>query len=377
MPLPSRSNRRSDEIRRRRVLDSHVARQATQKKGSGSLLGKAVSRPEPRRKTSGTPTPPPVMARGFSAARTRPIGRSSRGGRRVHRLTLGSQGAEMSLPSMPRFGFTWRFASLILLAFVGAALYYLWTSPDFQVEAAQISGLRRLTRGDVNKELALRNEPVFMLDAEELETELLEAFPEFSSAEVVIDLPNTLLITVTERVPVLVWRQDDATILVDNDGMTFQARDHVALSGLPVVEAAGDPPAVPDPNEMTTLEKKLAEANGEELPDEVDDFESTDDLMQQIKPTRLFTKERIDAILEFSDYLPQGAALIYHPVHGFGWQDSRGWAVVFGDLSDLAIKLNEYQAVLEKIKASGGTPELISVEFVHAPYYRLKEQGDE
>jgi hypothetical protein len=376
MTLPTRSDRRSDEIRRRRMLDSHAARHTTKKKG-GSLLGKTVTRPEPRRKTAGTATPPPVMARGFNAAKTRPLGRSAKSGRRVHRLTLGSQGAEMSLPSMPRFGFSWRLASLILLAFVGAALYYLWTAPDFQVEAAQISGLRRLTRGDVNKELALRNEPVFMLDAEDLEAELLDAFPEFSSAEVMIDLPNTLLITVTERVPVLVWRQDGTNILVDNEGMTFQARDNVALSGLPVVEAFADPPAVPDLNEMTTLEKKIAESKGEELPEEEEIFDSTDDLMQQIKPTRLFEEETLDALLEFSGYLPQGAVMLYHPIHGYGWSDSRGWSVVFGDLSDLAVKLNEYQVILEKIKASGGTPELISVEFVHAPYYRLKEQGDE
>jgi hypothetical protein len=319
------------------------------------------------------------MARGFSTAKTRPLGNSARNGRRVHRLTLGAQGAEMSLPAMPRVGFSWRVASLILLACMGAALYYLWTAPDFQVQAAEINGLRRLTRGDVNKELALRDRPVFTLDAQALEDELLKAFPEFSSAQVEIDLPNTLLITVTERAPVLVWHQDGKTILVDDDGMTFQARDSVALDGLPVIEASGKPPSVADLTKMTTLERKIAEANGEKVPDEILVDDSTDSLMQQIKPTRLFEKKTVDALLEFAGYLPQGAALLYDPVHGFGWYDSRGWAVVFGDLTDLSVKMSEYQAMIEKIKASGGTPELISVEFVHAPYYRLKDQpqGDE
>ena len=53
------------------------------------------------------------------------------------------------------------------------------------------------------------------------------------------------MITVTERVPVLIWQQDGRSILVDAEGMTFQARDEAAWERLPVIEAAGDPPPVP------------------------------------------------------------------------------------------------------------------------------------
>lgn len=368
MPLPTRSNKRTDEIRRRRMMQSHATQSSTRKSG-GSLLGKVTGQTEPRRRAAVTRTPPPVMAREVSGRTTRPQGRGAKNGRRVHRLALGTTGAEMRLPSAPRISFSWRFASVVLLAVLGAALYFLWTSPEFQVQAAEINGLQRLTRGDVNRELALRNQPVFTLDSDLLEEKLLASFPEFSEAEVAIDLPNTVVITVTERVPVLIWNQDGRTILVDGDGKTFQARDQVALGSLPVVESAGDPP--PMPGGTNSLEE-------EELsPEEIAAKEYTEDVIQEFKPTTLFAPGTVEAILQLSTQLPQGAVMIYEPSHGFGWQDGRGWPVFFGDLSNLDIKLNAYRAIIEKLKTTGGMPELISVEFIHAPYYRLQEQASE
>jgi hypothetical protein len=273
----------------------------------------------------------------------------------------------MRLPAAPRVGLSWRYVSLLMIAAIGVLLYVLWTSPNFQVQAAEINGLQRLTRGDVNRELALRDQPVFTLDAENLEDRLLEAFPEFSAAEVAIDFPNTVAITVTERVPVLVWHQDGRTILVDGEGKTFQARDQVALDFLPVVEAAGDPP--PAFSGTTSLE-------AEELtPEQMAAKEMSEDVIQEFQPTTLFEPGAIQGILQLSTQAPQGAVLIYHPAYGFGWQDGRGWPVYFGDLSHLDVKLNTYHAIIEKIKTTGGMPEMISVQFVHAPYFRLQQQA--
>lgn len=374
MSIPSRPARRSDEIRRRRMLQSHLGKQSTAKHGAGNkgasgLLGQVAKRAEPRRRPAVAHTPPPVMARGFSTANARKL-RSSQNGRRLHRVALGTQGAEMSLPSMPRIGFGWRAASFCLMAFLGAALYYMWTAPRFQVDAAEISGLKRITRGDVNRELALRNQPIFSLDETDLQTRLLKSFPEFSSAQVTIDLPNTVWITVTERIPVLVWHQGSRTILLDEQGMTFQSRDQISLAGLPVVEAAADPPPVP--GGPTSLEK----------PATVDQIQAQIDarsVLQEFEPTQLLTKETLDGILKLDGYLPQGATLVYNPVHGFGWQDIRGWPVFFGDLSNLELKYAAYQAIVAQIGADGGKPELISVEFVRAPYFKLakQDQGSE
>lgn len=369
MSWPGQPGRRSDDIRRRRALQSHSLKSSSQTaKSAGKFGGLIGGTREARRRTSSVHAPPPVMARRFAAAASRPAGAKMRGGRRKHRLSLGASGAEMSLPAMPHIGFGWRLASFVILAGLLAAIYYLWTAPDFQVEAAQISGLKSLTRGDVNRELALQSQPIFMLDEGDLQARLLESFPEFSSAEVMIELPNTLLITVTERTPVMIWRQDERSILVDADGKTFQAREQAALGSLPVIDAAGDPPPVPEAapslDETESPEKVLVE-------------EIQRDVVQEFMPTQMFEPQTVMAILALAKEGPKNVTLVYEPDHGFGWLDPRGWPVYLGDLSDLEIKMAEYRAILKQIKAAGGTPELISVEFVHAPYFRLKEQGAE
>jgi hypothetical protein len=197
-----------------------------------------------------------------------------------------------------------------------------------------------------------------------LQADLLDAFPEFSSAEVMVELPNTLVITVTERVPVLVWLQDSRSILVDELGMTFQARDDAALSALPVVKASGPPPPVPGETQVDSADVTVEDIKAAAL---------SRDVVKEFRPTVMFLPQTVTAIINLAAALPEGAELIYDPTHGFGWQDRRGWPVYFGDLANLEVKFNAYRAILEEIKSSGGTPALISVEFIRAPYYRLNE----
>lgn len=364
MSAASQSARRSDEIRRRRMAGAHAAAKPAARSSSG-LFSKLIRRPDARRRVVSGPAMPPVVVRRDPAiGASGSVSPRKRSSRRLYNVSLGSQGAEMRLPSLPRLGFSWRAISFILLAGMAAVLYYLWTAPEFQVSAAKISGLQRVTKADVNRALALRGAPVFTLDAEQIEQELLKDFSEFSAVEAVIELPNTLLITVTERTPVMVWQQNDRSILVDDQGKTLPARDTTVLDALPVIKAAGDPP--PLPGEVSLLEETpLPTAN---LAEEI-----SKDVVQEFIPTALFQPETVEAILKLAAQAPQGAQLIYEPAHGFGWQDARGWVVYFGDLSELDVKLNEYRAILEHIKASGGKPALVSVEFVHAPYFRLEE----
>jgi hypothetical protein len=312
------------------------------------------------------------MARGFtthSAPAARVRGNKTR---RLYNISLNAQGAEMRLPALPRLGLSWRLASLILLAFLGGILYYFWTAPEFQVSEANINGLQHITRGDVNKALALSGVPVFTLDAGEIQSALIESFPEFSQVSVQTDLPNTLVITVTERVPVLIWRQDGAAKLVDLEGMTFPPRDEAALSAYPVIEASGDPPVLPGSEEILStddgtpvaLDKILTESLVLGLP-----------LKGEVTP--FLSPEIVAALLKVVDEAPNGAQVIYEPVKGFGWLDRRGWKVFLGDISqgDMAqidAKLQVYRGILEQVRAAGDKPAIISVEYLHVPYYTLE-----
>ena len=365
----SGSQRRTDEIRRRRTSQSHTTRHKEGRQGPPSLLNGISGRSTTRRRTPSLDAAPPVMARG-SAAHTGPSsGKRANKSRRLYNVSLNAPGAEMRLPALPRFGLSWRLASFILLAFIVGVLYYLWTAPTFQVSEAQVSGLQRLTRSDVNRALALDSQPVFTLDTGEIQGQLLTVFPEFSQVATQIELPNTLVITVTERVPVLIWRQDGASRLVDSEGMTFPARDEAALSAYPIIEAAADPPdllGAGDPSAEATLalQKIITDSLALGLPVEGE-------------ATPFLAPDTVTALLQIVEQAPSGAQVIYEPEHGFGWLDRRGWKVFLGQISSgdpnqIATKLQVYRAIMDEVKGAGQKPAMISVEFVHVPYYQLE-----
>jgi len=234
----------------------------------------------------------------------------------------------------------------------------------YQVDVAEVEGLQRLTSGDVNSALSLTGQPVFALDAAQIQQELLDEFPEFSAVSAQVALPSTVMITVTERLPVLVWLQDGRSNLVDEEGVTFPLRDGSAQGQYVVVEASGSPPAIttqdlaPSSSITDISDTLLAQLPvGVPVPSEA-------------KP--LLSPEMVSAVLLIAQKAPQESVLIYDPVHGLGWKDRRGWQVYLGDTRDMETKLLIYRAILEQVKSPGERPTLISVEFVHAPYYRME-----
>jgi hypothetical protein len=354
MPLTDQSSRRSDEIRRRRQQQSHAVQHTT----------------ATRKRRLVTPAPPPVMARAPLSGAAQPLHRDARRsqkrGRRLYNVSLNpAQGAEMSLPALPHISLNWRVASCALVLLLGFALYQLWTSPGYRVDAAQVTGLQRVTSNDVNTILGVTGKPIFVLDANRLQSDLLVAFPEFNTAQVQVEIPNTVLITVTERVPVMAWFQEGKSYLVDKDGMTFPLRHEGATGALPQVEAAGAPPGVvlPDKPGPSLQEMTISKITGVPLPG----------VPAPTQAVPLLSPEMVQSILLISDQAPAGAKLIYDPLHGLGWKDRRGWDVFLGDEQDIAVKLSVYRSILDHLKGTENRPVIISVEYVHAPYYRLEE----
>jgi hypothetical protein len=83
--------------------------------------------------------------------------------------------------------------------------------------------------------------------------------------------------------------------------------------------------------------------------------------------------EVLESALQMNSLLPQGATLLYDSVSGMGWRDPGGWEVYFGnDLSNIQMKLVMYQVILGRLQELGISPEMISVEHVDAPYYRME-----
>jgi cell division protein FtsQ len=294
---------------------------------------------------------------GYTEFPSRPIRRS--GAKRRFDIALPIVGAEMRLPSLPRVRVGWRVLSLALTIFFGALLYQYWNSPGYKVQAVEVEGLQRLSSTEVNAVLNLANEPIFAVDVAAAQASLEKAFPEFSDIQVAISLPNQVTVSLTERTPVMVWQQDGRTLLVDQDGVAFPLRGESLPAELPVVQAQNTAqaamPMVLSPEAYTSLEAVQAAQ-----------------LAQQAVASSLLSDQIVSAVLALAQNAPANTTMAYDNQRGLGWQDERGWKVYFGDAQDIEMKLNVYNAMVAQLGAQEIQPSLISVEFVHAPYFRVE-----
>ena len=287
---------------------------------------------------------PPVMVRGGVIGTPLPVRKPSKGrAKRRFDVTLNMPGAEMRLPSLPQISVDLRLFSGVLVAALGFLLYQLWNSPSFRVEDATIIGLQRLNSRDVNTVLNVEGESIFAIDPQALEKSALEAFPEFASVKVEVGLPRSLEVTVEERLPILTWHQEGHTVLVDANGVAFPQRELGGAAPSVVVEASSSPPVI---QQAGTLE---------------------------ISASQFMPVAMVSAILSMSAQAPKDTPLVYDAKHGLGWKDTRGWDVYFGDVKDIDMKLRVYNAMLNKFKKDDIKPVLVSLEYVHAPYYRLEK----
>ena len=339
--------RRSEEIRRRRTQSAHDPKRIPDHR---------------KRKVVHQQAPPPVLVRTPVYGPAFQGNRSAKNSRIRYDVCLDEQGAEIRLPALPQVRFGWRFASVTVFAFLIFILYQFWNSPTYRVEVADVVGLKLLNSSEINEVLDLPGRQVFSLDTEEIQQDLLDSFGELRAVNVEIDLPNTVVISITERVPILIWRQEDHSLLVDAEGLAYPMRETTTPGGYPVIEAVGDPP-------LLMYNKPISntiDIHAEESLTESYILEGS-----EIKPSPLLSPEMVRAYLRLTKEIPQGARLVYDPKHGIGWIDRREWKVYVGDEMDIDAKLSIYRMMLEHIKAADEQPTLISVEFIHAPYFRL------
>jgi hypothetical protein len=280
-------------------------------------------------------------------------------------------GAEVQFPAIPQLRLSWRLVSLGLTILVGAALYLYSNTPMYTVKGAEISGLQRLTPLEVNTVLGIAGQPIFMVNASSIQQTLETEFPEFSAIETRVSLPASVTISVTERIPVAVWRQDNRTLFVAADGIAFPSRSQEVDPTLPVIEASTNPPA---PAAVPTVDNILDElyGTGEEVSIELTPTKGAEEVVDRnfMKP------EMVANLLTIAEHAPKGVPIVFNAEHGLGWTDPGGWQVYFGALKDIENKLRVYDALLAHLDQEDTLPKLISVEYVHAPYYQLEQKRD-
>lgn len=274
---------------------------------------------------------------------TKPIRKPARNARRRFQIAIPHlprvHAPALHLPR-PRMG--WRLFSLLLTALVGSFLYLAFTRPELRVTQAQLNGSRIVSQEEINAALGISGQPIFLLDPSELETRLRLHFPEFTSIQVSVALPNLVSVHVTERQPLIRWEQGGGYTWIAEDGVAFRPRGE--MDGLISVLALSAPPA---------QEGSAADP---------------------LSPPPFISAEMVRALKGLAAHIPPGVQILYERGSGFGWNDPRGWRVYFGtSASDVELKMRVYESIVGSLTQKGIHPALINVMYPSAPYYRMSE----
>ncbi|MEA4908862.1 MAG: FtsQ-type POTRA domain-containing protein [Chloroflexi bacterium] len=304
---------------------------------------------------------PTILVRGNVG--TPVIQRAQSHPRRQYTIPLGSPGAEMLLPAVPNVRVGWRLFSGFMTVALGIVMYFFYNMPFFQISAPEITGLERVNAGDIEQVIDVNHTWVVLADPQAIQASLETAFPELTDIQVKVGLPASLAISVKERQPVLAWQYQDETVWIDAEGVIFPPRgEGVALL---TVQSSTPPPLQP------VIEEETAGEPGQsgETVESADSAEpATNDWKQGLVDLSL-----INAAIKLNEKLPSNNILVYNEQDGFGWNDSRGWNVYIGaTLDDLDVKLAMYATIVDQLTQQGLQPKMISVEFMHAPFYRME-----
>jgi len=278
--------------------------------------------------------------------------------RQRYDVALNIPGAEVRLPSVPALRFGWRVASSLLVVLMALSLYMLLYTPAFQVDVLEVEGLQRLTLDDINSALDISGEAIVKVDPGSLQAELQTAFPELSSVKVKISLPARVKVEVVERAPIISWVEKSSNgnteeKWIDQEGIAFSPRGEAG--NLIRVEADGT-----FGMDGLTQDTTMNSSDGSKQ-------------AQAAATIPMLSAELISTLQAMGTSVPEGTPILFSAEHGFGWNDPGGWQVYFGkSLAEMSQKLLVYQKLEESLAEQGIEPSMISVEFLHAPFYRTE-----
>jgi len=255
--------------------------------------------------------------------------------RRRYDLQLRSQqGAEVQLPALPRLHMGPRLLSAGLLLLLAWGLGEFLSGERYLVASMEVSGNQLLSTAQIQSLVDFIGEGIFSIDPEVIVNQL-EEHPEIEAAQVHLTLPNTVDVEVTERTAAVAWNDAGRTWWLSLEGLAFIPQE--TNSNLVLIET----------------EEAVLSISDEAL-------------------TPAMAPEVIRNALALSEALKDVEVLQYDPQYGFGFEDPRGWKVVFGVDGDMAMKVRVYRALAETIAEKGISVALVNLEDQAAPYYRVE-----
>ncbi|MCW8861867.1 MAG: cell division protein FtsQ/DivIB [Rhodospirillales bacterium] len=105
----------------------------------------------------------------------------------------------------------------------------------FVVQEVLVEGRERTDRNNLSEALQVgRGAPIFALDIENLRRRV-ETLPWVETALIERRLPDTILVSLTERVPLALWQREGRFALIDRAGQVILEKDLEEFGNLPLV----------------------------------------------------------------------------------------------------------------------------------------------
>jgi hypothetical protein len=238
----------------------------------------------------------------------------------------------------------WRLLSLVLAGAMGYAIFFMWTSPLFKMNTPSVTGNARVASEDFLKVINVDGKHSFAIVPSEIKNTLLNTFPELVSANLDYHFPNQMSLIVSEREPVLIWKQGGQTVWIDLFGIPMNPRGDPGNWYVVTAEGNAISPVAIDP-----INK----------PGEYKPVVGTDLILM---------------ILNLANMTPAGTSIAYDSRYGMGWNDPAGWKVFFGfNTAGFESKLAQYEGIVTNLNDQGIQPRIISVQYPYAPFYRLEQ----
>jgi hypothetical protein len=253
-------------------------------------------------------------------------------------------------------GFWRRFLGfLFVLIVVAGGIGFALLSPTFRIQQLDISGTQNQKLVASIRRMGIQGQDIFLLDQSALVTRL-EALPPVTTVSLGVQLPSTILVTVQERVPVLLWQVGKLTFGLAQDGTVIAPQselsgtDHLAL----IVDARSVASHVRPGSRINATDIVFVEQVFEQVPG-----------IEGVAP---FSLQYVDTLTRGGRKFPanQAGSGSYMIVSANGWRAYLGDAQ---NSNSLANRLQELQQILTIARLKNLQIATIDLRFgLHAAY---------
>jgi len=241
-----------------------------------------------------------------------------------------------------------RVLATALLVGTAWVVYDSASADRFRVRSVRVHGNVLLGQSDVESVAAVSGANIFWIDRADVAARLT-ALPLVQRADVVLALPDTIDIAITERQPAAFWISGDSSYLVDREGVILKAVDVETQQARACAGQPCDPRLAPLPT--------VAQLDGPPLTpgDRVD-------------ASALATSARLATLLPSVGIEP----LAFEWSRDFGLEvpTRDGWRARFDYAGNVDQQISTLRTIRDELARTKGTAQLIDVRFGDRPYFR-------